>query len=347
MKHTFLISYSTPSDNDKSISAVNLEKDSDGNYLLSENWSLNSPNNVSFAVTSGEYMYVLDENDSNANIHCFKLKNSSSPELIRSVSIPNAFGLCHLSVSEENSLLFASSYSSGHAAAFDISDRENPKLCFVHNTAEDVNDDSMSAKSHCMTEDPTHRFAFSVNIELDRIYSYKLENSSVAKNENFPFLQLNKGEGPRHILFHPLLPAAYCVTEYSNRLIFMDYSPSDGSLSVKKELLTLTDGFDGVSYGASLTMSRDCKYLYVSNRGENSIAVFSLDENGSPEKIQSFMLDGNWPRHICLTKDGKYMAVCQQKSGYVEILELENSLIKKSAFKIYGENPCFVCETDN
>lgn len=343
MKYSFLTACAVSSAKD-GIKLFEIDESAGKSGLsASEKFSQTSLSNISFIAVFGEYIYAADENDFDAKIHCLKLRDNSL-KLVSTVKIPDAFGLCHLSISSQNSLLFASCYASGHAASFDISNPEKPKLIFVHDTLNDRPSPDMYARSHCTVEDPTHRFAFSVNIALDRIYSYKTDKASVHKNPDFKYLQLKAGHGPRHMIFHPLLPIAYCVTEYSNKLIFMEYSPSDGSLCVKDELSTLDSRFSGESYGASLTVSGDCKYLYVSNRGENSIAVFSLDEDGTPKKIQTFLLKGDWPRHIALSGDRKYMAVSEQRSNFTEILKLDNGIIKESVLTIGGENPCFVCQ---
>ena len=325
---------------EKSIMAMRFDSVSNS---LQNLWDIPFPKNCSFFAVYKNYIYAVNENEKSAEIQCLKLLHDLPPVKICSFNIPNASGLCHLSVSDKNKLLYASCYLSGHAAVFDISTPESPKLLFVHNTSADTSKAFPTARTHCMLEDTGGNFAFSVNIELDRIYSYIIENASVRLNEKQPYIQLPHGEGPRHLMFHPKLPVAYCVTEYSNRLICFDYSPSVGELKIKSAYSTLQDGFCGESFGASIAIDNSCNFLYISNRGENSIAVFSINSNGVPSKVQSFLTNGNWPRHIAFTDDCKYLAVCQQKSSYIELLELEKSLIKKSVLKIPAENVCFAC----
>lgn len=156
--------------------------------------------------------------------------------------------------------------------------------------------------------------------EADRLYAVDLGHDEV---RFFPYaggsftggpvtaFALPKGSGPRHLAFHPGGRFAYLWTEYANVLTALARQP-DGTLTEINALAALPPDFTGTSYGAHIEIAPGGDVLYVSNRGHNSIAVFSIADDGSIRLKQIVSCGGDWPRFFLLI--GKHLVVANQKS---------------------------------
>lgn len=121
-----------------------------------------------------------------------------------------------------------------------------------------------------------------------------------------------KGAGPRHLAFHPDGRTAYLFTEYASTLTALAREP-DGTLRELQTVSTLPADFAGESTGAHIQISDDGRAVYVSNRGHNSIAVFSIADDGTLTHRQTVSCGGDWPRFFL--RLGRRLIVANQKSG--------------------------------
>lgn len=157
--------------------------------------------------------------------------------------------------------------------------------------------------------------------EGDRLYAVDLGHDEVrgfaydAATGSFGAPQvafaLPRGSGPRHLAFHPGGKFAYLWTEYANVLTALARQP-DGTLAEINALSALPPDFTGTSYGAHIEIDPKGETLYVSNRGHNSIAVFSIAADGSISLGQIIACGGDWPRFFMLI--GRHLVVANQKS---------------------------------
>ena len=132
------------------------------------------------------------------------------------------------------------------------------------------------------------------------------------------------GNGPRHFTFDTSGNYAYMNTELGNTVTVYDYD-SDGKLSPKQSVSTLPDGWDGVSHTADIHVSPDGKFVYCSNRGHDSIAIFSIDQSdGRITLIGNESTQGNTPRNFAITPDGKFLLAENQDSDTIVTFKREN-----------------------
>lgn len=156
--------------------------------------------------------------------------------------------------------------------------------------------------------------------EGDRLYAVDLGHNEV---RSFPYAggaftggpetayAMPAGSGPRHLAFHPGGRFAYLWTEYANLLTALRRE-ADGTLTRINALSALPEGFSGTSYGAHIAINPAGDTVYVSNRGHNSIAVFSIADDGSIGLRQIVPCGGDWPRFFILI--GTHLVVANQKS---------------------------------
>ncbi len=133
-----------------------------------------------------------------------------------------------------------------------------------------------------------------------------------------PTFSLEAGAGPRHLVFHPDHPWIYVVNELSSSVSLLKKDPNGKSLGIAQTISTLPEGFTAHNTCADIHISPDGKFLYASNRGHNSIAIFSIDlKTGFLSPSGSEPTRGETPRNFSLSPDGNFLLVANQDSDTI------------------------------
>ena len=131
---------------------------------------------------------------------------------------------------------------------------------------------------------------------------------------------LSPGSGPRHIAFHPKLPLVYIVGELDSTVTTLRFDATAGRLTTLESRSSLPTGWQGKSYSADIHVAPSGDALYVSNRGHDSIAVFSIASAGTINLEQTIATGGEWPRNFSLDPSGRWLLVANQNSGSIVVL---------------------------
>lgn len=142
--------------------------------------------------------------------------------------------------------------------------------------------------------------------------------------EKQPFVALPPGSGPRHFEFTPDEKYCYIANELNSTVSVLENK--NGQLAVIQTLTTLPSGFTGSSFCADIHLSPDGKYVYVSNRGHQSIAVFSRNSGGLLTSVAHVHVEGDWPRNFTIDPSGRYMLVANQRSHNIAVFELRDGI---------------------
>ena len=131
---------------------------------------------------------------------------------------------------------------------------------------------------------------------------------------------LRPGAGPRHLAFHPKLPLVFVANELDSTVTTLRFDGDRGALTALATVSTLPAGWTGTNYPADIHVATSGRRLYVSNRGHNSIAVFSVaPASGTLALQQTIPTEGDWPRNFSLDPTGRWLLVANQKSGSVVV----------------------------
>jgi 6-phosphogluconolactonase len=177
------------------------------------------------------------------------------------------------------------------------------------------------AHAHCIIPHPSNRFALAADLGVDRVLVYGLDAggrslSHVATSD----LVMPPGTGPRHLTFHPTLPVVYLAGELNSSVSALHCDPGTGALSVLQTLVMQPTGFTGENYPADIHVAPNGRALYVSNRGQNSIAVFSIAPGtGMLTSQQAVSTGGDWPRNFTIDPTGRWLLVANQRSGSIVV----------------------------
>jgi 6-phosphogluconolactonase len=176
--------------------------------------------------------------------------------------------------------------------------------------------------AHCIVLDGNNRHAYSCDLGTDKIMIFRFDN----RNGKFlpadpPFIALNPGDGPRHFAIHPNGTNAFVINELHSTVTTLARDEHTGSLRALKTLSTLPPDFTGVNTGADIHVSGDGRFVYCSNRGHDSIAIFTFDpENGltapGHEKTR-----GRTPRNFGIDPTGRFLLVANQNSDNIVVFQ--------------------------
>jgi 6-phosphogluconolactonase len=179
--------------------------------------------------------------------------------------------------------------------------------------------------THMVASDPANRQVFVTDLGTDKVMLYRLDSASgklIAHDP--PFASIAAGSGPRHFAFSER--QVYVINELANTLTVFDYDAERGVLSERQTISTLPDDYSDPSYAADVHLSPSGRFLYASNRGHNSIAIFAVaHETGELTPIGYESTQGNFPRSFTLDPTGAFLIVANQLSDTVVTFHVDTA----------------------
>lgn len=229
---------------------------------------------------------------------------------------------CYISLDRSGKNVLVANYSTGNVALLprqangqvappSDSDQHQPPL------GPHKNQDTPHA--HCIITDPANRYAFAVDLGTDKVYSYRLDPAQgKLGGPGTPAFTAQPGAGPRHLTFHPNGRWAYLENELNSTVTALTYNATAGTFQEIQTQTTLPAGFTGDNTGSDVHVSPDGRFVYTSNRGDNSIAVFAVDaSSGRLTPVQHVSTQGKTPRNFALDPSGRILLAANQNSGNV------------------------------
>jgi len=237
-------------------------------------------------------------------------------------------GPCHLVVDRKGSHVLAANYSGGSVCVLPIGSdgRLGAATAFVQHEGRSVDPRRQTAPhAHSIHLDAANRFAFAVDLGLDKVLVYRFDaaKGTLAANEP-PSASVAPGAGPRHFAFHPNGRTAYAINELDSTVTAFRYDAKRGVLATLQTVSTLPAGFSGENYPAEVQVHPSGKFLYGSNRGHDSIAVFAIDERaGTLRPVGHEPTQGKWPRHFGIDPSGACLVAANQNSGNLVVFRID------------------------
>src|SRR5437667_6979320 len=289
--------------------------------------AINAGANPSFLSIhpNGRVLYAVNELEPTGVVSAFAIE-SGTGALTRLNDQPSGGGApCYVSVERSGRAALVANYAGGSVALLPI--EPNGGLGPAHvvqHTGKGPNAERQEAPhAHCILPDPSNRFALAADLGADRVFVYRLdlEGRSLRHIEEGDAV-MRPGAGPRHIAFHPTLPLVFVANELDSTVATLRFDPERRTLSPVDTRSTLPAGWTGTNYPADIHVAPNGRRLYVSNRGHNSIAVFSVAEStgsGALALEQVVSTEGDWPRNFSLDPSGRWLLVANQRSDSVVV----------------------------
>lgn len=255
---------------------------------------------------------------------------------------------CHLALDTSGRHLVVANYSSGSVSVLPVSSdgRLGAASDVVQHTGSSVNPERQRGPhAHCVTFDRANRFVFVCDLGLDKVLAYRFD-ARVGKlaPHDPPFAQVKPGAGPRHMVFRPDGRFAYVVNELSSSVTAFRYDAGRGVLQEVQTVSTLPEHFDGANSGAEIDVHPSGKWLYASNRGHDSVALFAIDSTrGTLKYVDAQVTGGSKPRHFGIDPSGRYLLAGNQDSDTILVARVDAGDGRLTPSGVLANAPSPVC----
>jgi 6-phosphogluconolactonase len=237
---------------------------------------------------------------------------------------------CHLSLDQTGKFLFVANYTGGNISAFPVAPdgRLGAASAFVQHTGSGPNKERQEAPhAHYITASSDNHHVFVVDLGLDEVLIYRFDpaNGSLTPSDP-PFAKLDPGAGPRHLSFHPNGKFAYVLSEVKSTVTAFAFNSKAASFSTLQTLSTLPKDFAAPNDTAEIVVHPSGKFLYASNRGRDSIAVFTIDPaKGTLTPAGDFSTQGKTPRNFALDPSGNFLLAANQESNNIVVFRINRT----------------------
>jgi 6-phosphogluconolactonase len=314
------------------------EPDQEGIWLYSLNTETGELDKV-LGVKAGEnpsylaldqerrYLYAVNETgnyqgENSGSVSAFAIDQQTG-DLKLLNKLPSYGGApCHISLDEPGKTVMVANYTGGNVAAFPVQeDGALGEATGVHrrNTGSGPNKDRQeAAHAHWIGPSPDVKYAFSVDLGTDEVLRYNLNSENAEVTDKTTAFAAQPGAGPRHMVFHPNGSFAYVINELNSTMTALAYNSATGTLTELHTISTLPADYKGENTCAAVKVSADGKFLYGSNRGNNSIVVYAINgETGKLTLVQHQESGGDWPRDFTLDLTGNILLVAHERSNSI------------------------------
>jgi 6-phosphogluconolactonase len=231
-------------------------------------------------------------------------------------------------VDKSGKAVLVANYGSGSVAVLPV--KEDGSLAeasaFVQHSGSGPNPKRQQAPhAHSINVSPDNRFAIAADLGLDKLLVYRLDAAKGTLTPNDPpFAKVDPGFGPRHFAFHPDARHAYVINEMASTVTALTWDAARGVLNPVQTISTLPKDFKGDSTCAEVAVHPSGRFLYGSNRGHNSIAVFGIDRaKGTLTPVEHVSTQGKTPRNFGIDPTGSYLFAANQDSGNIVMFRID------------------------
>jgi 6-phosphogluconolactonase len=279
------------------------------------------------------YLYAVGETDEfegkpSGVVAAFSI-DPDSGELKRLNQKPSAgAGPCHVVVDRKGKNVLVANYSGGNAAVLRIEDdgRLGGRSGFSQHSGKGPNPARQEGPhAHCINLDPANRFAVVADLGLDQVVIYRFDpdKGTLEKNDP-PSVKVEPKSGPRHFAFHPNSRFAYVINEMASTITAMQYDADKGILTPIQTISTLPEGYKERNSTAEIQVHPSGKFLYGSNRGHNSIAVFTIEDKTGKLTAAGHQAEGiKVPRNFAVDPTGKFLLVANQDGDSIVVFGVD------------------------
>jgi 6-phosphogluconolactonase len=282
---------------------------------------------------SGRFLYAVSEigelgGKKTGGVRAFALERVAGKLTALNEQPSKGSGPCHIVVDRQGRNALVANYGGGSAACLPIGPdgKLGEATGFVQHSGGSVNPDRQKEPhAHSINLDPNNRFAFVADLGLDQVLIYRFDPThGTLKPNDPPHVAVEPGAGPRHFAFHPSGKFAYVINELGNTITAMSYDPEGGVLKKVQTVSTLPKDFTGKSYTAEVVVHPTGRFVYGSNRGHNSIAIFKADPQTGKLTPAGHQAEGiKTPRNFNIDPTGRYLLVANQDADSIVIFTID------------------------
>ena len=254
---------------------------------------------------------------------------------------------CYVSLDHSGRFLLVANYTGGNVSVFPIrrDGRVGSASDHVQHEGSSVHENQKGPHAHCFLMDATNRFALAADLGADKVLVYRFDSAhGKIRPAHEPWASLKPGAGPRHLAFHPSGRYLFAINELNSSISVFTYNSGQGTLSEVQTISTLPADFSGNNSCADVHVSPSGRFLYGSNRGHDSIVVFSIDQTtGKLNQVEHVSTQGKTPRNFTLDPSGRFLLAANQNSDSVVTFRIDQRTGKLQPTGLVTEIPVPVC----
>lgn len=263
-----------------------------------------------------QYLYAVVKKDGTGGVAAYSINQQTGELTALNDQVLEGASPCHVSVDSNNRHVVTANYHKGTIESYVVNQEDGtvqPAASIMQHEGSGPNQERQEKPhAHYAGFTPDEKYVAAVDLGIDQLITYKLNDGVLTKVNT---LSVKPGSGPRHLAFHPNGKYAYMMTELSSEVIVLAYNAEDGSFTELQYISTIPQDFKENNQGSAIHLSSDGRFVYAGNRGHDSIAVFSVNqESGELTFVEHTSTEGNWPRDFMLDPTEKFLIASNQES---------------------------------
>ncbi|WP_440895137.1 lactonase family protein [Amphibacillus sp. Q70] len=304
---------------------------------------LDNPTYVTLS-NDNNFLYAVSKEGDQGGITAFSIDQATG-ELNKLNSLAQAGSPpCHVSVNKDNSIVITANYHTKQVVSYLTNSDGSLKQVadIAEHEGSGPHERQEKPHIHYAGFSPDEKYVLAIDLGSDEIITYAIDKlGKLTKKHVF---KAPAGSGPRHLAFAPNGEYAYVMTELSSEVLTLKYNAETGEFSQLQRLKAIPESFKEVNDGSAIHLTMDGKFVYVGNRGHNSIAVFKVDSvSNQLEFVEWTATEGDWPRDFVLSPDEKLLIASNQNSGTLTVFKRDQELGKLTLKQTDVKAPEVVC----
>ncbi len=274
---------------------------------------------------NGRILYAV-VNQENGEIGAFTIDSATGMLTLLNRVSSRGTGPCFVALTNSARLLLAANYTSGSAAVFPVEEdgRLGEATGFAQHSGSSVNRERQEGPhTHSINPSPDERYAFAADLGVDKLFVYRLQEGKLIAGDPVA-VKTVPGAGPRHFTFDPAGRHAYLVNELDSTIMAFAYDAVHGRLREIQSISAIPATFSATNYSADIHVHPSGKFLYASDRGLDSIAVFTIDAaSGKLSSVEYVPTGGQTPRNFTLDPTGRFLVVGNEDSDNIVVFRID------------------------
>ncbi len=291
--------------------------------------------NPSFVAVhpNGKFLFAVNEvgnykGPNSGGVSAFSIDHATGKLTFLNEVASRGADPCYITVDRTGKFVLVANYTGGSVAVFPVAadGKLGEASSFVQHSGHGPNAERQEGPhAHSIDLSPDNRFAMVDDLGLDELLVYKFDSAKGTLTANDPpFTKVDAGAGPRHFVMHPSGKFAYVVAEMGHTVTVFSNDAAGGRLQVLQTISTLPADFKGRNDDAEIVVHPSGKFLYASNRGDDSLVIYAIDgSKGTLTQVGRIATGGKEPRNFEIDPTGKFLFAENQKSDNIVVFRID------------------------
>ncbi|WP_310586914.1 lactonase family protein [Dyadobacter aurulentus] len=279
------------------------------NMSFKELQIVTSKTSPSFLEFHPNKKYLYAANEGTGTVSAYAIDPATGKLTVINEQPSHGSGPCHIGVDPKGRFVYVSNYGSGDLAVYKLN--QDGSIGALADTIQDKGGPGQKPHMHSMIPSSDGKFVYASDLGIDKIMVYAVDpKTGKLTPGSVPYAEVQKGDGPRHFAIHPNGNFGYSVGELSSVVNSFKIVKNSGALVPLERVTMLPADFTGKNSAADIHFSPDGKFLYASNRGHESLAIYSVDAaTGKLTVVGHADTHGKHPRNFLIDQKGEFAIV--------------------------------------